>query len=91
MAVDEKKALDDDYLADKLVEIGSIVAIADNTALEPVSGRKAEWWDYMTADTEDVERTLFAHETAVGSLLGALAYGLDLLCTGAAWPHLPHF
>ena len=45
----------------------------------------------MTADIEDVEHTLFAHETAVGSLLGALAYGLDMLCTGAGWPHLPQF
>ena len=43
MAVDEKKALDGNYLADKLVEMCSIAAIADNTALEPVSGRKAEW------------------------------------------------
>ena len=43
MAGDERKALGGDYLADKIVEIGSIVAIADNTALEPVSARKAEW------------------------------------------------
>ena len=43
MAVDERKALDGDCLADKLVETGSIVATADNTALEPVSARKAEW------------------------------------------------
>lgn len=43
MAVGEMKALDGDYLADKLVEIGNIVAIADNTALELVTVRKSEW------------------------------------------------
>ena len=43
----------------------------------------------MTADTEDVEHILFAHEAAVGSLLEVLAYGLDVLGTGAGWPHSP--
>ena len=41
----------------------------------------------MTADTEDVEHILFA----VGPLLGVLAYGLDVLCTGAGSPHFPRF
>lgn len=45
----------------------------------------------MTADTEDVEHILFAHEAAVGSHLGILAYGLDVLCIGGGWPHLPRF
>ena len=45
----------------------------------------------MTADTEYVEHILFAHEAAVGSLLGALAYGLDVPCTGAGRPRLPQF
>ena len=45
----------------------------------------------MTADTEDFEHILFAHGAAVGSLLGVFAYGLDVLCTGAGWPHLPQF
>ena len=43
----------------------------------------------MTADTEDVEHILFAHEAALDSLLGVLAYGLDVLCTGDGGPHLP--
>lgn len=38
----------------------------------------------MTVDTEDVDHILFAHEAAVGSLLG-------VLCIGAGWRHLPHF
>ena len=45
----------------------------------------------MTVDTEDVEDILFAHEAAVGYLLGVLAYDLDVLCTGAEWPHSPQF
>ena len=45
----------------------------------------------MTADTEDVEHILIAHETAVAPLLGVPAYGLDVLCTGAGSPHLPRF
>ena len=56
-------------LADKPVEIGSTVAIADSIASEPVCAPKAEWQDYTAADTENVDGTPFALETAVGTPL----------------------
>lgn len=78
-------------LADKLVEIGSTVAIADSIALELVSAPKAEWQDYTLVDTDDVGDTPFAHEAVVGTLLARLAYDRDVACIGVGWPQYHHF
>ena len=65
-------------LADKLVEIGSTVAIADSIVLGLVSVPKAELQDYMAADTEDSEDTPFAPGVAAGKLLVMLAHDQDV-------------
>lgn len=73
-------------LADKLVEIDSTVAIADNIALEPVSAPNAEWQDYTAVDTEDVEDTPFAHKMVARTLLAILEHDRDMAYTGVGRP-----
>ena len=82
MAVGDMVTLDGcDCLDDKLAEIGSTVAIADNIALELVNVPKAEWEDYTPVDAEAAEDIQFAHEAAEGTLSAILAHGWDSACT----------
>ena len=71
----------DDCLADKLVEIGSTVAIADSIALETLNVPKPGCQDYTPVDVEDVEGIPFDPETAVGTRLVVLAHDQDAAYT----------
>lgn len=82
MAAGDTVNLDGGYLADRLVEIDSTVAIADDIALEPVTAPKAEWQDYTAVDTEDVEDIQFALEAVAGTLLAIRAHDWDVVYTG---------
>lgn len=86
MAVDDSKIPEGSAcLADKLVGIGSTVAIADNIARQPVNAPKTEWQDYTAVDTESVGGTPFAHEAAVDFLLAILVHDQNVICAGVGW------
>lgn len=87
MAVDDTLTLGGGgYLADRLVEIGSTVAIADSIAFELASAPRAELQDYTLVDIDEAESNPFDLEAAASTLLVKLAHDRDAICTGVEWP-----